>query len=432
MMQLESRFDLPAQTRACGVTWLDQTERAGGAALGFGGEVETARQVRWAFLVEIGMLSNAGQGVHHHVHHPCVAHHTKHPARRHISDPGWLPPAVKSMRLPDLAASPPTEGVVTMNEVGWEFWILRAAIVGAFGVALVLIDRLFARVQNWLTWLLRFSVLFGLSVLAVAFDWSLLMTSSGATATGLWFIGGVGMVVGLFGIPISFVRWVDTWDHGLLKTKPRPKEPAAEGDAPASFSNEQIEDQTVPQHSIDEARLKLVKAVDLANEISLIDRLYAVANQLTDLHALIEADDDLDNPDDEDYPMSCMELNITRYSLEQSLEVGFGDHAFVVTFTGNNFAPKLDECCQVSVRHGHHIVAALDYEPATGDAPTHRKWRATDVTAMDGTAWLAELEHLAKSYVERGKLFERYRLRKSREAEENDVIERAKKIRLDD
>jgi type IV secretory pathway VirD2 relaxase len=63
IIQLESRLDLPAQTRAAGVTWLDQTEQAGGAALGFGGEVATARQMRRAFLVEIGVLSSAGQAI---------------------------------------------------------------------------------------------------------------------------------------------------------------------------------------------------------------------------------------------------------------------------------------------------------------------------------------------------------------------------------
>ena len=63
MIQLEPRLDLPDQTRAAWVTWLDQTKQAGGAALGFGGEVEIARPVRRAFLVEIGVLSNAEQAI---------------------------------------------------------------------------------------------------------------------------------------------------------------------------------------------------------------------------------------------------------------------------------------------------------------------------------------------------------------------------------
>ena len=61
VVSLVSRLDLPAQTRAVGVTWLDQTEAADGVALGFGREVEGARRLRRAFLVEIGVLSDVNQ-----------------------------------------------------------------------------------------------------------------------------------------------------------------------------------------------------------------------------------------------------------------------------------------------------------------------------------------------------------------------------------
>jgi hypothetical protein len=58
MMQIDSRLDLNAQTRAIGVTWMDQGEQASGPAYGFAGEVEAARRMRRAFLVEIGVLTD--------------------------------------------------------------------------------------------------------------------------------------------------------------------------------------------------------------------------------------------------------------------------------------------------------------------------------------------------------------------------------------
>ena len=63
MMQIDSRLDLNAQTRAIGVTWIDQGEQASGPAYGFAGEIEAARRIRRAFLVEIGVLSDAGQAI---------------------------------------------------------------------------------------------------------------------------------------------------------------------------------------------------------------------------------------------------------------------------------------------------------------------------------------------------------------------------------
>lgn len=61
VMNLESRLDLRAQTRAVGVTWLDRAEQPGGVARGFGQEIEDARRVRRVFLVEIGVLTDADQ-----------------------------------------------------------------------------------------------------------------------------------------------------------------------------------------------------------------------------------------------------------------------------------------------------------------------------------------------------------------------------------
>lgn len=58
---VQSYTGLKDQVRAMGATWLDKMEPVSGAAFGFGLDVKEARQMRKAYLVEIGVLKTQDQ-----------------------------------------------------------------------------------------------------------------------------------------------------------------------------------------------------------------------------------------------------------------------------------------------------------------------------------------------------------------------------------
>jgi hypothetical protein len=319
-----------------------------------------------------------------------------------------------------------------MESVGLEFWLLRAGLVVALGALFVAIDRLLQRVHNWLRWLAIFCILFVLSFLMAAYGVSLLEASNHENGTEPFLIGGTGMLAGFIGIAISFVRWVDTWDHGLLHKKHKQKEAPSTEEASTHDVEAGSEGQTNLEPSLEEAKRTLLNAINKANEIAIVDRLYFVTRSLTKVLALVGENDDWDDPEDEDYPMSHADLRAGWNGHEWSLEAGIGDRAFELTFCGDRPAPKPEQCRRVMVRRGQQVVAEINYEPASEDPSSRIKWRATDVVSMYGTAWLNELEQLATLYLERSQLFEEYRLRKQREDAESLLLERAKKIRLDD
>jgi hypothetical protein len=318
-----------------------------------------------------------------------------------------------------------------MDTGGWEFWVLRAALVVTFGTALVLADRLLSRVQRWLTWVGRFSILMGLSVLTVAYAWSRLQADNTERIGSLFALGVLGAIVGLFGTAISFVRWVDTWDHGLLKSyRPSGKVHAVDGGSPEEAVGSKEERQN-PSLTVQEAKFTLNKAIELANEKLLIDRLYSVARNLESLYAETAIDNEFDDPDDEDYPLYG-ELNLSRSGRGWYVCIDYNEQAFELKFYSQAYSPKLDQCRHVVVQLGQHTLAELSYEPAMEEPSLRREWRATNVETLAGTSWLVELEKTTAGYMERGALLAGYRLRKSAEAEADELIERAKKIRLED